>query len=160
MTESYAYTGRVAKPLSSKLNPLWWLKNDDEQKLDDGTTDWYMPGKPQWMRRLFWEFRNPLQNFRSYVVGVQDKNYTAWGKAPVTVVQRNDMSPPELGLQWCVLHGGDLWVPRPFASYSGKSNTWYVGWQPSGFFGAKANGKIAVGVVAALVAWAIVAVIL
>lgn len=152
MTESYTFTGRTRVPLSKKLNPIWWLGNDAEQILDDGTTDWYMPGKPQWMRRLFWEFRNPLQNFRSFVVGVQDKNYTVRGKTPVLTVQRNDLSPPELGFQWCVLSGGDLVVPRPFVSYSGKRNTWYVGWQPTGFFGAKAVGTIAVTVTAMILA--------
>jgi hypothetical protein len=36
MIDRYTYTERAVKPLSLKLNPIWWLKNDDEQKLDDG----------------------------------------------------------------------------------------------------------------------------
>jgi hypothetical protein len=72
--DRYTYTERAVKPLSLKLNPIWWLKNDDEQKLDDGTTDWYRPGQPQWLRRLAWELRNPFQNLRAYVLGVQDRN--------------------------------------------------------------------------------------
>jgi hypothetical protein len=139
-------SGRTLKPLSQKLNPIWWFQNDDEQKLDDGTTDWFMPGKPQWLRKIAWELRNPLQNFRSYVIGVQDRNYTVVGKAPVMTVQRNDLDPPERGFQWCALK---LAVPLPFVSYSGAKNTWYIGWQPTGFFGAKANGKIAVSCVVA-----------
>jgi hypothetical protein len=27
----------------------------------------------------------------------------------------------------------------PFVSYSGRRVVWYLGWQPSGFFGAKFN---------------------
>jgi hypothetical protein len=151
VTETQVIEGRTLKPLSQKLNPIWWFKNDDEQQLDDGTTDWYMPGKPQWLRKLCWEFRNPLQNFRSYVVGVQDRNYSVTGKAPVMTVQRNDLDPPERGFQWSVISIGPLLLP--FVSYSGAKNTWYVGWQPTGFFGAKANGKIAVSVVIVAAAW-------
>jgi hypothetical protein len=33
-------------------------------------TQWYMPDASQWKRRLFWEFRNPLQNFRAVVINV------------------------------------------------------------------------------------------
>jgi hypothetical protein len=36
MIDRYTYTERAVKPLSLKLNPIWWLKNDDAQKLDDG----------------------------------------------------------------------------------------------------------------------------
>ena len=33
--------GRGLKPLRLKLNPIWWFGNDDEQKVDDGSADWY-----------------------------------------------------------------------------------------------------------------------
>jgi hypothetical protein len=113
--------------------------NDAEQRLDDGTTGWYMPGQPQWLRRLCWELRNPLQNLRAFVLGVQDKNYHVIGRAPVMTVQRDDLVPPQLGWQWCVLYGGDLVVPRAFVSRCGRRVTWYLGWQSSGFFGGKWN---------------------
>jgi hypothetical protein len=61
------------------------------------------------------------------------------GRAPVMCVQRNDLLPPETGFQWCVLHGGDLRVRRFFVSYSGKRVVWYIGHQPTGFFGCKFN---------------------
>jgi hypothetical protein len=138
MAETAVITGRVAIPLSKKLNPLWWFKNDAEQRLNDGTTDWYMPGKPEWLRSFFWEFRNPLQNFRAFVVGVQDRNYSVTGRAPVMTAQRNDLQPPEHGWQWCVISLSG-WFPLPYVSYSGKRVVWYFGWQPSGFFGAKFN---------------------
>ena len=35
-------------------------------------------------RDFYWNFlRNPLQNFRCFVIGVQDRNYTVTGRAPV-----------------------------------------------------------------------------
>jgi hypothetical protein len=86
---------------------------------------------------LYWNvFRNPLQNFRAYVLGASDKNYWVCGREPVMTVQRNDLVPPEDGYQSCVLYGGELWLPRLFLSYSGKSFVWYVGHQPSGFWGS------------------------
>jgi hypothetical protein len=133
--DTYTYSGRSKKPLLKKLNPIWWFQNDDEQTLDQAP--WFQPNWPEWQRRLIWNtLRNPLQNFRAYVVGVQDRNYTVVGKAPVTTVQRNDLSPPEQGWQWCIIK---LPLPRPFVSYSGSWIAWYAGWQPSGFFGFKLN---------------------
>ncbi len=142
MIDSFEFTGRERKPLSKKLNPIWWLLNDDEQKLDDGTTDWYMAGKPQWLRRVCWELRNPLQNLRAFVLGVQDRNYVVYGRAPVLTVQRDDLFPLDGTLvQWCVcLIGG--WLPLPFISFAGKHVVVYFGWQPSGFFGAKLNVRL------------------
>ena len=108
--------------------------NDDNQTVDQAP--WY---HPEWSyRRRWWTWnviRNPLQNFRSFVIGVQDRNYTVTGKAPICV-QRDDLVPPQLGWQWSVIH---LLIPRPFVSYSGKSVVWYAGWQPNGFFGVKWN---------------------
>lgn len=129
---SATVTGREKVPLSKKINPIWWFGNDAEQTL--AGAPWYMPEEPEWLRALCWNFRNPLQNLRSFVLGVQDRNYTVTGKAPVLTVQRDDIG--QLGWQWCVIR---LAVPLPFVSYSGKSVTWYAGWQPTGFFGFKFN---------------------
>jgi hypothetical protein len=134
MTELRLITGRTRKPLLKKLNPIWWFLNDDEEQ----TAPWYQPQWPQWRRDFYWNFlRNPLQNFRCYVVGVQDRNSSVWGRKPVMTVQRNDLQPPEFGWQWCVLAVGPLRLP--FVSYSGRCVVWYLGWQPSGFFGCKFN---------------------
>jgi hypothetical protein len=130
--QSAEITGRTLKPLSKKLNPVWWFQNEDEQNLTEAP--WFMPDSAQWYRQLRWELRNPLQNFRCYVVGVQDRNYRVTGKAPVMSVQRDDLDPPETGFQWCWLR---LTIPLPFISYSGKGWQGYAGWQPSGFFGFK-----------------------
>jgi hypothetical protein len=71
-----------------------------------------------------------------FVIGVQDRNYTVTGRAPVMTVQRDDLGPPERGFQWCVIY---TLIPLGFLSYSGKHVVWYIGWQPSGIFGVKFN---------------------
>ena len=136
MIESRSFTGRVAVSWRKKLNPLWWFGNDAEQRVEDAP--WYKPHLSLKQRRRRWAVRNPVQNLRAFVIGLQDKNYTVTGRAPVMTVQRNDLEPPERGWQWCVLYGGDLWMPRFFVSYSGRI-VFYFGWQPSGFFGTKLN---------------------
>src|SRR6187551_2200537 len=138
MPDSYVWIGRQKKPLWKKLTGFcwWWWMNDDNQTVDQAT--WY---HPEWSyRRRWWTWnvwRNPLQNLRSFVLGVQDRNYTVTGKYPVNVIQRDDMQPPEMGWQWCV-----CWtlLPRPFASYSGEKWVLQFGWQFNGFFaGIKFN---------------------
>jgi hypothetical protein len=89
MTEIQTIDGRSLKPLLQKLNPIWWFENDDEQHVSDAP--WYHPEWPQWRREFYWNFlRNPLQNFRCYVLGVADRNYTVAGRTPVMTVQRDD----------------------------------------------------------------------
>lgn len=131
---SAVVTGRHPVSILLKLNPLWWFGNDSEQTVDQAP--WYMPGKPEPLRWVAWQFRNPFQNFRSYVMGVQDQNYRVTGRSPVTLVQRNDLTPPEQGWQWSVINTP---IPLPFVSYSGSHVVWYAGWQPTGFFGFKFN---------------------
>ncbi len=83
--------------------------------------------------------RNPLQNFRAFVIGVQDRNYeveVVHGNPDPQVVQRNDVG--EYGYQVIKLKF-KYGVQLPFVSYSGKRVVWYAGWQPSGFFGLKFN---------------------
>src|SRR6266550_3998029 len=123
--DSYTFTDRVKQPWYKKINPIWWFQNDTEQTVDQAS--WYHPDWPEWRRKLMWEFRNPLQNFRAFVVGVQDKNYTVYGKAPVLTVQRNDLAPPEDGVQYCFVMGF-----LPFWSYCKGRFVFYIGWQPTG----------------------------
>lgn len=135
-------------PLIKKLNPIWWFLNDDQQRVDQAP--WYEPTWPEWERILVWNmFRNPMQNFRSYVIGVQDKSFYVTAKKPWGTIQRNDLcnrNPKtgaiiscQTGYQWHWLWGGDLLFPLPFVSYSGKNVVWYAGWQPGGFAGTKLN---------------------
>jgi len=80
--------GRTRRSRYLKINPVWWFMNDDEQTVDQA--DWYHPERPYWRGWLYWNvFRNPLQNFRAYVVGASDKNYWVRGREPVMTVQRN-----------------------------------------------------------------------
>ena len=68
--QTASVSGRVAQPTWKKLNPVWWLLNDDEPD----PPDWQLPGKPYLIRQLSWYARNPLQNFGRYVIGVSDRN--------------------------------------------------------------------------------------
>ena len=82
---------------------------------------------------LDWALQNPLQNFRAFVIGVQDRNYeveVVYGNPDPQVVQRNNVG--EYGYQVIKLKF-KCGVPLPFVSYSGKRVVWYAGWQPSGF---------------------------
>src|SRR5829696_2439144 len=122
-TDEQSVTGRRPKSLSKKLNPVWWFGNEGEEQL----AHWYQPCWPDWRRHLYWYFfRNPLLNFRAYVVGVNDRNYQVVGRTPVMTVQRNDLRPVETGWQWSVIKLSALRLP--FVSYSGIRVVWYVGW--------------------------------
>jgi hypothetical protein len=133
---------RGLKPLRLKLNPIWWFGNDDEQKVDDGSADWYHPEWPRWRRKLYWNFfRNPLMNFRNYVIGFADRDYMVSGKDPVMTIQRDDLVPPDYGWQWSYITLKSGWR-LPFCSYSGKRLVLQLGWQPCGYFmGIKLNWR-------------------
>jgi hypothetical protein len=72
----YAFLDREKISWSKKLNLLWWFGNDSEQTVYQA--DWYHPGWTQWRRKLMWNLRNPLQNFRAYVLGVQLITSSLW----------------------------------------------------------------------------------
>jgi hypothetical protein len=122
-------SGRTKKPLSQKLNPLWWLKNDFEPD----PPAWYMPGKPQWRRVVMWYLRNPLQNFNAYVIGVKDRDYTIVGSPHVMVALLEDIG--ERGWAWKVTKLG--WLRLPHISYSGSKILVRAGWAPWGDFRLK-----------------------
>lgn len=138
-TETVTVSGRINKPFLSKINPLWWFKNDD----DPSPPAWYHGADPSvplyqgpaWsdFRRKFYWFvlRNPLHNFMFYVLGLQDKNYKVWGKAPVALT---DLSGAGLtGQTWCfILPGGDVWVPRFYYSLVTKLVSFHFGWNFAG----------------------------
>jgi len=137
VSEAFEFTNRVKKPLYKKLNPIWWFQNDNEQTVEEAP--WYHPEWSQARRYIYWNFfRNPLQNFRCFVVGVEDRNYIVVGKPPVLTVQRDDLQPPETGWQWSVIK---TFIPLGFVSYAGNRFVFYVGWQPTGIFGTKLNFK-------------------
>jgi hypothetical protein len=139
MIESVAVTGRTSQPFRKKLNPVWWLLNDGEQTLDEAP--WYKSDYPWLIRYLFWNFlRNPMMNFRNYVIGVGDRNYKVLGKRPAMIIQRDDLWPPELGWQWSII-ALDCGVILPFFSYCGKRLVIQCGWQPFGYAEIKINWR-------------------
>ena len=60
----------------NKINPLWWFGNSDEPR----APDWYRPGSK--FRNVAWYFRNPLENFSNYVIGIADKKSARSGWYP------------------------------------------------------------------------------
>jgi hypothetical protein len=62
-------TGRVKQPIWKKLNPVWWLLNDDEPD----PPDWQLPGKPYLIRQLSW-----YSNARSNMEVISPEGSTCW----------------------------------------------------------------------------------
>jgi hypothetical protein len=108
MYERIQMTNRTPVPIWNKLNPLWWLVGPDgwtAPTINNGTP--YLPGVTnQLLRNFYWFCRNPGMNLVGYVLGVEDKNYTAVGLAPVLLTTWRDASPPARGWKWSV-----LWTP-------------------------------------------------
>jgi hypothetical protein len=140
-TKTFArVTGRTPAPTELKRDPRWWLRNDFEQQVTDADAQWYHPEWPEWRRKLYWDyFRNPLQNYRAFVIGVMDKNYTVEvleGVQDPFVVQRDDVG--QEGYQKCRLYDfEDGTADKYFTSYCSAKMVYYYGWQPSGFAGVK-----------------------
>jgi hypothetical protein len=95
-------TGRVKQPIWKKLNPVWWLLNDDEPD----PPDWQLPGKPYFIRQLSWYARNPFQNFGKYVFGVYDRNYSVTGTAPVYATNWSEIDPSKTGWKVATIRVG------------------------------------------------------
>jgi len=119
----YEVIKREKLPLRKKINPWWWLWNDDE------------PEPPSWYagKHLMWWLRNPFHNFTFYVAGVADKNYFIFGtREPV-------LDGPAPGGWKCHIIG--TWFPRPYISYRGRRLIFYIGWRYDGALGCKINWK-------------------
>jgi len=113
----------------NKLNPIWWIGNDE----DPVPPDWYRPGEK--FRKTLWYLRNPLHNFTNYVIGVKDlSNKRGWsrcGEYPEMVFS------PQKGWNFSVIHYGMLRLP--FVSYWNAHYKFYIGWRDRGNFGVKIN---------------------
>jgi hypothetical protein len=104
--ETVQITDRTPIPLKQKLNPVWWLQGPDGWDVPDiNNGEPYLPDVTNvWLRRFYWFIaRNPLMNFVGYVAGVEDKNYSATGSAPVLKTTGRDCVPPQLGWRWAIL---------------------------------------------------------
>jgi hypothetical protein len=139
MLDTVVMTDRVLIPWTVKINPLWWLVGPDgwsEPEVNNGEP--YLPDVQNiWLRRFYWFFcRNPLMNFVGYVIGVEDRNYTVTGSAPVLATTGRDTLPQQMGWRWAVL--STKWLRLPFVSFYNGSVEFYAGWRPaSGGFGFK-----------------------
>ena len=109
----------------NKLNPVWWLKNQDDPK----PPDWYKPNDKR--RKLKWSFRNPMHNFNFYVIGVADKKFSRSGRFP----EQN--SDPRGGWDFEFSRYKIFWFP--FVSYHRPKFDFYFGWRERGNFGIKFN---------------------
>lgn len=137
-------TGRTAAPDVLKKNWAWWFRNDWDQKVTDPDAAWFHPEWPQWRRELVWNVqRNPMMNFRLFVAGVADRNYTVEvieGNPDPMTIQRNDWKGPdgkaEMGYQKTKLTLDDGTV-KTFTSFCSEKVIWYLGTMPTGIYGAK-----------------------
>lgn len=144
--ETVQMTDRVLIPWTTKINPLWWLHGPDGWTVPETNNGApYLPEVTHvWLRRFYWFFcRNPLMNFVGFVIGVEDRNYSVTGSAPVLRTTGRDCTPQQLGWRWAILRVG-LLVRLPYVSYWGalpwtsRNVEFYLGWRPhSGGFGLK-----------------------
>ena len=107
-----------------KLNPNWWRKNSDEP-----LPWWWKPEASLSERKRTWFFRNPMHNFNNYVIGVSDRHLHVRGLNAHSIW--NDEGPFNLTLT----QSGPL-IHLPMISRRGPWLEWYVGWRPTGSFGA------------------------
>lgn len=134
-TETIQITDHTPVPWSKLLNPFWLLANDDgftAPVVNNGTL--YLPSiQNQFLRNLLWWIRNPAANFVGYVIGLEGKNYSVTGSAPVIKNTGRDCEPQIFGWRWAVLDG-----KYPYVNYWNGHVEFYFGWRPtSGQFGLK-----------------------
>ena len=103
-------TGRTENP--NKKSFVWWFKND----WDPLPPDWSLPNSPMWLRKINWWFRNPMENFQRYVVGICDKNYTFYTVRCDGFTKDGELDGWELGYTKCL----------PWISYNSKNFVFYI----------------------------------
>lgn len=104
--ETVRMNDRAPVSIWQKLNPLWWLVGPDGwnvPEINNGAP--YLPEVTSPALRIFYWFfcRNPLMNFVGFVIGAEDKNYSAIGSAPVLLTTLRDATPPATGWKWSIL---------------------------------------------------------
>ena len=115
-------------PWYKKLNPLWWLGNEDDGPCGD--PNWFKKNcnsKCNLKCKIKWFFRNPFHNFMFYVIGVADKKCE---KKPEHI-----WSPKGYGIYKDYTKCGK--IKLPFISYKSKNGKFetYIGWRERGNFG-------------------------
>lgn len=107
-----------------KVNPLYWLLNDDDKR----APDWYRPDSYGIAREIMWLVRNPFHNLTFYVLGIADKEFIVKGDYPTHVFN------PYGGWKRHVIIYKRFKLP--FISYIGKIK-FYAGWRERGNLGFK-----------------------
>lgn len=146
MIETIRIDGRELIPWTTKINPIWWLQGPSGWTVPTvNNNSSYLPEVTNvTLRRFYWFVcRNPLMNFVGFVIGVEDRNYSVTGSAPVLKTTGRDCSPPQIGWRWAVLKVNPI-IRLPYVSYWGpifgskRRVEFYLGWRPhSGGFGVK-----------------------
>lgn len=147
--EDYYRKSKGPVTWKKKINPWWWLLNDDDPvyplpkgyiATPKGTprppesgpkikNDWFKPTWPQWLRLLGWGWRNPTCNFDRYVLGLWDKQ-DWWARERFS---RNPEGWNGKDTMWPL--PGESWaIALPFISYEGKTWEFYLGWKPNSEF--------------------------
>lgn len=96
---------RYPESIWNKLSPLWWLVGPNgwtAPAINNGQP--YLPDVTSpFARNFYWFCRNPLMNFVGFIMGVEDRNYTVTGPAPVLLTTLRDATPPQTGWKWSVI---------------------------------------------------------
>lgn len=117
---------------------LWFLRTGDTwtAPLTNNGAQYLPEVSNQFLRNLYWFFRNPLGNLFGFVLGFTGSGYTISGPAPVLLTTLRDASPEQFGWKYSIING---WAP--FVSYNGFVE-FYLGWRPEGgALGFKVNWK-------------------
>ena len=105
-----------------KLNPCWWLGNDDEPE----PPGWYRPNGRG--REWLWLARNPAHNFLRYVVGVADRDFAYVARFPGRV-----FAPEPYHWQWGRVELA--WIRWPFVALVVGRFQFNLGWDYQGALG-------------------------
>jgi len=107
-----------------KMNPFWWFISDNEPC----PADFKAGFEPEWLRCVFWNIRNPLANFKAYVIGHADRKFIRVGMNPTSTWTSDESGTFNL----CVNRAGIFLYP--FLSWRLKPCEGTFGWAASGCF--------------------------
>ena len=125
------YKSRGPVTTLNKFNPIWWMGNKDDP-ITQEKYDHLWPDDALWIRKLKWFRRNPLANFRRYVIGFWDKQHIwtrqRWRRTDsgLPINKYEDMWP---------LPGEKFGICMTFISFYLWGFEGYVGHKPSGEWG-------------------------
>lgn len=116
------------RPWYKKINPLWWFGNDEASAVGNTFVYKYI--------------RNPLQNFRWYVIGVVDRDHTVTAAEPAMANMWSEADEPKTG--WKFARVAKV---LPYIAYNsrlkdetGDGFVFQLGWQPRGGLSGRLTG--------------------